>query len=251
MRTPRRRAAFAALAIAVPAAIGLTAAQSSVARSADKPIVRDTPFFVAQGKAQNHGRHNGNATFNVNVGLAPRDSGALDALIRAASTPGTPQYGHYLTNAQYLATYAPTNAQVQAATAWLKDQGLNVTGVSPDNLLIHVQAKVNKLENAFGVAINDYTANGRSFHSNDRDPVAPDRLDVNWVSGLSNYDVFKPNVTCVTPPTTNCSLDGTDLKNVYNVVGDGKGQHSASPCGGSRCRRATSRATRTPPGRLR
>ncbi len=223
MGTPRRRAAFAALAIAVPAAIGLTAAQSSVARSADKPIVRDTPSAVAQGKAQNHGRHNGNATFNVNVGLAPRDSGALDALIRAASTPGTPQYGHYLTNTQYMATYAPTDAQVQATTAWLKAQGLDVTGVSPDNLLIHVQAKVNKLEKAFGVAINDYAANGRSFHSNDRDPVIPDNLSVSWISGLSDYDVFKPNVTCVTPPN-NCSLDGTDLKNVYNVVGDGKGQ---------------------------
>src|SRR3954447_3345868 len=217
MTRPRRRAALAALAIALPAAIGLTAAQSSVAKSADKPIARDTPFFVAQGQAQNHGRHNGNATLTVNVGLAPRDSSALDARIRAASTPGSSQYGHYLTNEQYLATYAPTDAQVQAATAWLKDQGLAVTGVSPDNLLIHVQAKVNKLEKAFGVAINDYTAKGRSFHSNDRDPVVPSNLSVNWVSGLSNYDVFKPHVTCVTPPSTGCSLDGTDLKNVYNV----------------------------------
>lgn len=221
MRAPRRWTALAVLALAV---FGLTAAQSSVARSTDKPIARNTPAVVAQGQARNHGRHNGNDLFSLNVGLAVRNSAGLDALIRAASTPGNAQYGHYLTNGQYLASYAPTNADAQAATAWLKSQGLDVTGVSPDDLLIHVQAKVNKIEQAFSVAINDYTVNGRTFHSNDHDPVVPAGLDINWISGMSNYDVFKPNVTCVTPPSTGCSLDGTDLKNVYDVVGDGTGQ---------------------------
>src|SRR5579862_2755280 len=225
MRAPRRRAALAVLAIACVAVGGLASAQPTVARSLDKPIAHDTPAVVAQGQARNQGRHNGNAVFNVNVGLAVRNSAALDALIQAARTPGSAQYGHYRTNAQYMAGYAPTDDQVQAATAWLQGQGLTVTGVSPDNLLIHVQAKAQKLEKAFGVQINDYTANGRSFHSNDRDPTVPAGLAVSYVSGLANYDVFKPAVTCVTPsPPSGCSLDGTDLKNTYDSVGDGKGQ---------------------------
>src|SRR5690242_8477310 len=220
MRAPRRWAALAALALAV---FGLAAAQSSVARSTDKPVARDTPAPVAKGQARNRGRHNGNDVLTLNVGLAVRNSAGLDALINAARTPGSSQYGHYLTNAQYLATYAPTSADVQAATAWLKSQGLSVTGVSPDNLLIHVQAKANKVEQAFGVSINDYTANGRSFHSNDHDPIVPANLNINWVSGMSNYDVFKANFTC-SPPNMNCGLDGGDLKSVYDSVGDGKGQ---------------------------
>jgi hypothetical protein len=224
MQPSRRRAVLAALAVAAFAALGLASAGPSIARSSDQPVAHDTPAVVAQGKAQNRGHHNGNELFRLNVGLTVRNSSGLDALIKAASTPGSPQYGHYLTNAQYMSSYAPTDADVQSASAWLKSQGLDVTGVTPDNLLIHVQAKVNAIEKAFNVSINDYSANGRSFHSNDRDPTVPAGLNVNWISGMSNYDVFKPAVTCVTPPSTGCSLDGTDLKNVYDVVGDGAGQ---------------------------
>jgi hypothetical protein len=224
MKIPHWRARFVLVALASAAAVGLVSAQSSQARAQDKPIARDTPAVVAQGAAKGRGHHDGNAVLSVNVGLTVRNSAGLDALIQAARTPASPSYGHFLTNAQYLANYAPTDADAQAATAWLKSQGLNVTGVSPDNLLIYVQAKAKQLERAFNVTINDYTANGRSFHSNDRDPTVPAGLDVGWVSGLSNYDTFKPAVTCVTPPSTGCSLDGGDLRGGYDVVGDGKGQ---------------------------
>src|ERR1700746_296553 len=108
MRVTRRRAVWAALAVAGFSAIGLASAGTSTARSTDKPIADNTPAVVAQGKAQNRGRHNGNELFTLNVGLAVRDSSGLDALIKAASSPGSPQYGHYLTNAQYMASYAPT-----------------------------------------------------------------------------------------------------------------------------------------------
>ena len=160
----------------------------------------------------------------LNVGLAVHDSAGLDALIRAASTPGSPQYGHYLTNAQYMATYAPTAAEVQTASGWLSGQGLDVTGVSSDNLLIHVQAPVIDVERAFGVTINDYTHDGRTFHSNDSSPIVPAGLNVNWVSGLSNYDVFKPASTCEVNPPNKCGYDGGDFRAAYDVSGNGNGQ---------------------------
>jgi hypothetical protein len=182
----------------------------------------DTPAPVAHGKANALGRHNGGAVFQINVGLAVRDSSGLDQLISDASTPGNPQYGHFLTNAQYMARYAPTDGDVQAVTQWLTGQGLTVLGVSPDNLLVKVRGKVNQLEKAFGVQINDYEANGRKFHSNDRDPTYPAGLNVQWISGLSNYDVFKAFDTCT--PTNVCSYDGGDLRRGYDVAGDASGQ---------------------------
>ncbi len=153
-----------------------------------------------------------------------RDSAGLDALINAASTPGSPQYGHYLTNAQYMATYAPTDADVQAATAWLKSQGLNVTGNSQDNLLIHVQAKARDVEQAFHVSINDYSYHGRMFHSNDRNPTVPSNLNISAVSGLSNFVVYKPAITCTPNPGAKCAFDGGDFRSMYDIPGDGKGQ---------------------------
>ena len=51
--------------------------------------------------------------------LAGQDPAGLAAYAMAASTPGHPQYGHYLTPAQVMARYGPTQAQVSAVTSWL------------------------------------------------------------------------------------------------------------------------------------
>ncbi len=201
-------------------------AQASAAQAPGhglKQIAGDTPAPVVHGKAALRQHHNPNEVLRLNVGLGVRNSVQLDALIKAASTPGSPQYGHYLTNAQYMAGYAPTQADVQAASAWLASQHLSVTGVSPDNLLIHVQATAKDTERAFGVSINDYTNDGRSFKSNDRDPSVPADLNVSWVSGLSNFDVFKP-ATCEVNPPKKCGYDGSDFRSAYDVVGNGTGQ---------------------------
>jgi hypothetical protein len=213
----------------VAAALVLTGAASgqrglSAAAAGSRPIRGDTAPVVAHGQAALHGRRDPNDVLRLNVGLAVRDSAGLDALIKAAGTPGNPQFGHYLTNAQYIASYAPTAAEVQTARAWLESQGLSVTGVSPDNLLVHVQASVRDAERAFGVVVNDYTYQARSFYANDRDPSVPADLDVNWVSGLSNFDVFKPADTCTSPPSGGCSFDGGDLRGAYDIVGNGQGQ---------------------------
>jgi kumamolisin len=224
MSIGRVRGRLVVLALAGAYALGISLALGSGAAhaAATKPIKGDTPAPVAQGKATAHGHHNGADVLRLNVGLAVRDSSGLDALIRAASTPGSPQYGHYLTNAQYLAKYAPTEAEVRAARSWLTSQGLAVTGVSSDNLLVHVEGKAKDVERAFDVVIDDYSHNGRAFHSNDRDPSVPADLSINWISGLSNYDVAKPDITCT--PSNQCSYDGGDLRGGYDVVGDGKGQ---------------------------
>lgn len=207
------------MAIGIPARSVLRAAQ----QGNGKPVQGVTPAAVAQGRAATRGRHDPNHVLNLNVGLGVHNSAQLDALIQAASTPGDPLYGHYLTNEQYMAQYAPTAAEVQAAVSWLTSQGLTVTGTTADNLLVHVRASAKAAEQAFGVSINDYTAEGRSFHSNDHDPIVPAGLNVSWVSGLSNFDVFKTNSTCTPNPGSKCGYDGGDFRAAYDIPGDGKG----------------------------
>jgi uncharacterized repeat protein (TIGR01451 family) len=225
----RRRRGLVVLALTAAAAIGSTSANALVghAVAGPKPIAGATPSVVSEGRAQDQGRHDGSAVFRVNVGLGVRASAKLDTLIRAASTPGSPDYGHYLTNDEYMASYAPTDADVQAVTSWLRGQGLEVLGISPNNLLVRTQGRVSQLEHAFGVTINNYTDNGRAFHANDHDPIVPAGLNVNWVSGLSDYNVYKPfksAVTCEVNPPNKCGFDGGDFRSGYDVVGDGTGQ---------------------------
>jgi hypothetical protein len=229
MKGNQWRGRLVLLVVAAAAVFGLAAAHAGVVRQAgaqQKLVAGDTPAAVSHGKAQPNGRHDPNAVFRVNVSLGVHDSAGLDALIRAASTPGSPQYGHYLTKAQYIARYAPTGADVAAVESWLRSQGLTVRGVSAENLIVHATGSVRTLERAFRVTINDYRQNGRAFHANDRDPIVPARLDVHWVSGLSNFNVYKTfhNDTCEVNPPNKCGYDGSTFHQAYDIVGDGTGQ---------------------------
>ena len=230
MRGYRSRARLALLVVAGASAVGLASAHASVSSqqsAAGQPIRGDTPPAVAAGSALPLRRHDPTATLRVNVGLAVRNSAALDALIRAARTPGSAKYGQYLTKAQYLARYAPSSANVQLVGSWLRGQGIAVLGASANNLVVRAQGSVSQFQRAFGVTIGDYTANGRVFYSNDRDPTVPSGLNVNWVSGLSNFNVYKPlrsATTCESNPPNTCGFDGGDFRSAYDVVGNGSGQ---------------------------
>jgi subtilase family serine protease len=206
---------------ALLAATFLVMGGSAMATVGARELYGDTPAPVAQDQALLRGPYASDAVLSLNVGLAVRQSSELNELIQAASTPGGPEYGHYLTNAQYLATYAPTSVEVSAVAAWLRGQGLDVTGASPDHLLVYVRASTAAVEHAFGVTINSYSLDRREFHSNDRDPSVPAGLSIEAVSGLSNYDVAQAAATCT---GSVCGYNGTDFRTAYNVSGDGKGQ---------------------------
>ena len=229
MNRKQWRGRLVLLVVAAGAVFGLAAAHAGVARQAgakQKAVAGDTPASVAQGKASLQRRHDPNAVFRVNVGLGVRDSAGLDALIRAASTPSSPDYGHYLTQKQYLAQYAPTDAEVSAVESWLRSEGVTVIDHSATNLIVHTTAPVKTLESAFGVTINDYERNGRAFHANDRNPSVPAGLDVHWVSGLSNFNLYKTfhTDTCEVNPPNKCGYDGSNFTQAYDVVGNGSGQ---------------------------
>jgi hypothetical protein len=54
------------------------------------------------------------------VYLVPKGGlAAQAAAIAAVSTPGSAQYRHFLTSAQYQARYEPATATVAAVSAWL------------------------------------------------------------------------------------------------------------------------------------
>ncbi len=140
---------------------------------------------------------NPSALLILAIALGVHNPAALDALIAAASDPHGPSYGHYLTHAQYLDTYAPTEAEAQAVRDWATAAGLSVTQVSPDRQLVLVAGATRQVETALGVTINTYQLPdqdgqpGRAFRANDRDPVAPADLDIRAISGLSTFDQFR------------------------------------------------------------
>jgi hypothetical protein len=191
LRVNRLRFALPALLVTALLPVSSGAGAAAGARPAAVRIVGDVPLLVAHGAVMPVARHDASAVLSLNVGLDVRNSVELDSVIRAASTPGNPGFGHYLTPAQYRAGYAPTDAQVVAVRRWLTVAGLRVTGVSPDNLIVSAEATTATAEHAFGVVLNDYREGGRTFYSNDVAPAVPAGLGVQWVSGLSNNAVLR------------------------------------------------------------
>src|SRR5437763_11288521 len=95
-------------------------------------LAGQTPNAVVRGAATQRAHHNPNAVLTLHIGLGVHNSTAIDALIAAAGTRSNPQYGHYLSRAQYLARFAPTRQEEQAVQDWARGAGLAVRSVSHD-----------------------------------------------------------------------------------------------------------------------
>ena len=244
-----RRASFGPVLLALALALPLSRPSGRDARSLPSEAIHihvlagQTPPLVTRAQATFRGRHNVAAPLTLNIGLGAHNAAQLDAFIAAASTPGNPQYGHYLTNAEYMARFAPTPQEVRAVRDWATGAGLAVQRVSPDNLLVTVRGGIGTIERALGVAINDYSVPGRAFMSNDRDPVVPAALNIRAITGLSTFYRLRPmpspgihrsHTTVrlraqVLSPSHDPSTDGyypDDFRAAYNAtpVGDGSGQ---------------------------
>jgi len=215
-----------------------TARDARAAAPPRRALQGQTPAVVVDGSATAHGQQDPTAPLTLNIGLAAHDSAALDALIAAASDPASPSYGHYLTPAQYIARFAPTDAEVSAVRAWANAAGLQVGAVSPDHLLVTMRATTGAVEQALGVRINAYSLRGRVFRANDRDPSVPANLDIRAISGLSTlnrFHVMQSRAPATRAQTRTGARTGDvrqggfqpdDFRAAYNAgpVGDGSGQ---------------------------
>lgn len=104
---------------------------------------------AAAGEAKTAGRAPGHGhAASVRVGLAGRDPAGLEAFARAVSTPGSPQYRHYLTPAQVQARFGATDAQVRVVRKWLRAAGLHVTNQGPHWL--DASGSADAVQKAFG-----------------------------------------------------------------------------------------------------
>lgn len=134
--------------------------------------------------------HSPTSAMAFTVALTPRDRDGLAAAVHAMQDPNSPQYRHFMTHDQIVAAYGPTQATVNTVTAYLKGQGIKVTSVSRDRLLIHATATTATVQRAFGVNIADYSIKGQSetVFAPDSDPRMPAGIAgvVTAVMGLDN-----------------------------------------------------------------
>ena len=124
------------------------------------------------------------------VWLALRDAAGLDSLARAVSDPASPNYHHFLTADQYGARFAPTGDTVAQVTSWLRQAGLTVTGVGPDNHFVSVTGTAGAAEQAFGTNLARFSVNGETVQAPSTSVSVPSAVagSVLAVTGLNTLN---------------------------------------------------------------
>ncbi len=107
----------------------------------------------------------------LTIALRPRTPGVLTAVATAVSTPGSPQYGHYLTVAQFARRFGVGSSRIAAVSAALRAGGLSVGRPTANHLTIPASGTVAQVQRAFSVTEAQVRLpGGGTAFANDRAP---------------------------------------------------------------------------------
>ena len=102
------------------------------------------------------GRFPGTNRLNLAIGLPLRNEEALDNLLQQIYDPASPNFRQYLTPEQFTEMFGPTEQDYQAVIDFAKTNGLTVTGMSANRVLLDVSGSVADIEKAFQVTMRTY-----------------------------------------------------------------------------------------------
>ncbi|WP_377268723.1 protease pro-enzyme activation domain-containing protein [Peterkaempfera sp. SMS 1(5)a] len=183
--TRRPLVTTAATVAAAVCALGFApvAQASPVAAGGRVPITSDSELVPAG--ATDEGAASPAGALSVRVYLNGRNPAGLRQLARQVSTPGNPHYRHFLTPAQYTASYGPTARQTAAVVSWLRASGLTVT--STDSHYVAASGDQASVERAVGARMHLFRLNGTSLRAPAGRLSVPQTVagDVLSISGLS------------------------------------------------------------------
>ena len=193
---PPHRLAVALAAIAL-LAFGLAAA-ASAAPVRESQVgatfrVGRAPTLPVGARAQ--GALPRSSTIRAMVALSPRDPAALAAYARSVSTPGSVNYHHYLSVAQFAQRFAPTAPQVALVRAALQTKGLRPGSLAANGLAFNVTATAGTISRAFATSFERYhLAGGGTAFANTAAPALPQSVSglVQGVVGLDSLAVPTP-----------------------------------------------------------
>jgi pseudomonalisin len=202
---------------ALMSAVGAASATTTAAPASSTVWVPTATRALPLAHARGLGAAPGATPLRLTVGLRPRNRAGLDKLIRDQATPGSASYGHYLTPAQFTATYGATPAQAGAVSTYLTSAGMHNVTVSGNRLQVTADSTVAQAQTAFHTTIARFSQGGRTVLANTAGASVPASLggDVSAVLGLSTlgFSAAPPSL----PKTT--GYFPKEFVKVYNAGG--------------------------------
>ena len=127
-------------------------------------------------------------SMTLTVVLNHDDQAGLDRYLHDLYDPKSPDYRHFLTQAQIAHRYGPSRRSYDRVLGYLRSAGLNLLRGSPNRMTITMRGSRAQVERAFRVRIRDYEFQRRAVYANERNPALPASIaaHVNAVLGLSD-----------------------------------------------------------------
>ena len=197
-----KRRLFTVLAILVVVAMLPGTAFAASNQAGRSTLAGSVPSWANAKNFTGAADPNGAVGFRVYLGW--QNASGAESLARTVSDPKSPQYGHYLTPAEFHRQFAPSASQVGVVQNWLKSQGFSIVNTPGNNLYISAEGTVAQAQSAFGVQFGLYQVKGQSVRSPSGEISIPSSLAnvVSGVVGLDDSAVFvQPDNIRDAPPT--------------------------------------------------
>lgn len=123
--------------------------------------------------------------------LSDAQQQALNTLVQAQQTPGSPSYHKWYSPAQYAAQFGLTAADIAKVQSWLEQQGFKVTGVATSRTFIRFSGTAAQVESAFGTQLHHYNVQGQMHMANSTPLSIPAALS-GVVLSVRNLSDFRP-----------------------------------------------------------
>jgi subtilase family serine protease len=136
------------------------------------------------------------------IALQHRNQAGPLRFIAEVSDPHSRLYERYLTPAQFVVRYAPSQATVRAVKSFARGYGLRVVEVPSNRAYVYVKGTIGSMERAFSTRIDTFKVNGRFVQAPVRAVRIPARFAglVTGVDELDTGDVVRPLKGLHTPP---------------------------------------------------
>ena len=160
-----KHARLLALSASVGLAVSFAAAGTAVANAASTTVqphritLRGSSVPAVE-RAHSVGAVAARSPVSFDLVLKLRNASGAAAFVRAVSSPGSREFHHYLSDAQWVARYGPTRSEVAKAESWLRANHFSVTSVPKDRLFISTTGTALRVERTFGVKLGYYMVTG-------------------------------------------------------------------------------------------
>ena len=126
--------------------------------------------------------------------LPLRNAAGLTNLLSEICNPSSPNYHHYLTPEAFSAQFGPTREDYAAVIAFAQAQGLKVTTMHPNRMLVDVAGTTTDFERTFHTTLRVYRhpKENRTFHAPDVAPSLDLAVPLRSVCGLDDYALPRP-----------------------------------------------------------